>query len=103
MTQVRIYRPAKTAMQSGRGGNAKSWVLEYEPAAPKQPDNLMGWLGSPDTASQIRVKFATMEEAVAFARKKGLDYQVFPENARQQKPKNYADNFRFDKLEFGRF
>jgi antibiotic biosynthesis monooxygenase (ABM) superfamily enzyme len=103
MTQVRIYRPAKTAMQSGRGGNAKSWVLEYEPVAPKQPDNLMGWLGSPDTASQIRVKFATMEEAVAFARKKGLDYQAFPENTRQQKPKNYSDNFRFDKLEFGRF
>ena len=103
MTQVRIYRPAKTAMQSGRGGSASSWVLEYEPAAPKQPDNLMGWLGSADTSSQVRVKFSSMEEAVAFARKKGLDYQVFPENARQQKPKNYADNFRYDKLEFGRF
>ncbi|WP_043745018.1 ETC complex I subunit [Paramagnetospirillum magneticum] len=101
--QVRIYRPAKTAMQSGRNGNAKSWVLEYEPTAPKQADNLMGWLGSTDTSSQVRVKFATMEEAVAFAKKKGLDYQVATENARLQKPKNYADNFRFDKLEFGRF
>ncbi|MBI3444127.1 MAG: ETC complex I subunit [Magnetospirillum sp.] len=101
--QVRIYRPAKTAMQSGRGGNAKSWVLEYEPVAPKQPDNLMGWLGSPDTTSQVRVKFATREEAVAFAKRKGLDYQVFDENERLQKAKNYADNFRYDKLEFGRF
>jgi hypothetical protein len=101
--QVRIYRPAKTAMQSGRNGNAKSWVLEYEPAAPKQPDNLMGWLGSTDTTSQVRVKFATMEEAVAFAKRKGLDYTVATENTRLQKPKNYADNFRFDKLEFGRF
>jgi hypothetical protein len=101
--QVRIYRPAKTAMQSGRSGNAKSWVLEYEPAAPKQPDNLMGWLGSADTTSQLRIKFATSEEAVAFAKRKGLDYQLFAENVRQQKPKNYSDNFRFDKLEFGRF
>ena len=101
--QVRIYRPAKTAMQSGRGGNAKSWVLEYEPVAPKQPDNLMGWCGSPDTTSQIRVKFATQEEAVAFAKRKGLDFQVFGENERLVKPKNYADNFRYDKLEFGRF
>ncbi|OAN55960.1 oxidoreductase [Paramagnetospirillum marisnigri] len=101
--QVRIYRPAKTAMQSGRSGNAKSWVLEYEPAAPKQPDNLMGWLGSDDTRSQLRIKFDSCDAAVAFAKKKGLDYQVFAENARQQKPKNYADNFRYDKLEFGRF
>jgi hypothetical protein len=101
--QVRIYRPAKTAMQSGRSGNAKAWVLEYEPAAPKQPDNLMGWLGSGDTTSQLRIKFATCDEAVAFARRKGLDYQVSGENVRLQKPKNYSDNFRFDKLEFGRF
>ena len=101
--QVRIYRPAKTAMQSGRGGNAKSWVLEYEPAAPKQPDNLMGWCGSPDTTSQVRVKFETKEAAVAFAKRKGLDYQVFDENERLVKPKNYSDNFRYDKLEFGRF
>jgi hypothetical protein len=103
MTQARIYRPAKTAMQSGRGGNAKSWVLEYEPVAPKQPDNLMGWLGSSDTLSQVRVKFATQEEALAFAKKKGLTVEVASENVRLQKPKNYADNFRFDKLEFGRF
>ena len=101
--QVRIYRPAKTAMQSGRAGNARAWVLEYEPVAPKQPDNLMGWLGSSDTTSQLRLKFATRDEAVAFAKRKGLDYQMFDENTRQQKPKNYADNFRFDKLEFGRF
>jgi len=101
--QVRIYRPAKTPMQSGRAGNAKAWVLEYEPVAPKQPDHLMGWLGSADTTSQLRIKFASSEEAVAFAKRKGLDYQLFEENSRQQKPKNYADNFRFDKLEFGRF
>ncbi len=101
--QVRIYRPAKTAMQSGRAGNAKAWVLEYEPSAPKQPDNLMGWVGSADTASQLRIRFASAEDAVAFAKRKGLDYLVTPENVRQQKPKNYADNFRFDKLEFGRF
>ncbi|CAA7627083.1 putative NADH-ubiquinone oxidoreductase [Candidatus Terasakiella magnetica] len=101
--QVRIYRPAKTAMQSGRSGNAKSWVLEYEPAAPKRPDALMGWLGSNDTTCQVRIKFATQEEAVAFAKRKGMDYQVSGENSRDQKPKNYSDNFRYDKLEFGRF
>ena len=101
---VRIYRPAKTAMQSGKSGNAKAWVLEYEPAAPKKADALMGWLGSDDTTQQVRIKFATREEAEAFAKRKGLDYQVIEPAAK--KPvgsKNYADNFRFDKLEFGRF
>jgi hypothetical protein len=101
--QVRIYRPAKTAMQSGSRGNAKAWVLEYEPKAPKTPDRLMGWLGSNDTATQIRLKFATREEAIAYAERKGLAYQVAGEPGKAFKIKNYADNFRFDKLEFGRF
>ncbi|CAA7614161.1 ETC complex I subunit [Magnetospirillum sp. UT-4] len=101
--QARIYRPAKTVMQSGRG-NAKAWVLEFEPAAPKRADPLMGWLGSDDTTQQVRLKFASLEEAVAFARRKGLDFQVADPAARKPAPpKNYADNFRFDKLEFGRF
>lgn len=101
---VRIYRPAKTAMQSGKSGNAKAWVLEHEPAAVKKADALMGWLGSDDTTQQVRLKFATREEAVAYAKRKGLDFQVF-EDARKKPAgiKNYADNFRFDKLEFGRF
>jgi len=101
--QVRIYRPAKTAMQSGPSGNSSAWVLEYEPSAPKRPDSLMGWLGSTDTVSQVRVKFATREEAVAFAKRKGLSYEVSPEPQKSFRPKSYADNFRFDKLEFGRF
>jgi hypothetical protein len=101
--QVRIFRPAKTAMQSGKG-NAKAWVLEYEPVAAKRADGLMGWLGSNDTTQQIRLKFATKEEAIAYAKRKGLDFQVFGEATRKPTPiKNYADNFRFDKLEFGRF
>ena len=101
--QVRIYRPAKTAMQSGKA-NAKAWVLEYEPVAAKRPDRLMGWLGSNDTTQQIRLKFATETEAIAYAKRKGLEFQVFGEATKKPVAvKNYADNFRFDKLEFGRF
>ncbi len=99
---VRIFRPAKTAMQSGKG-NAKAWVLEYEPSAPKQADPLMGWLGSDDTAQQVRLTFASRDEAVAYAKRKGLDYQVLAEATKKPvAPKNYSDNFRYDKLEFGR-
>lgn len=103
MAQVRIFRPAKNAMQSGPAGNAKSWVLEYEPREAKHADALMGWLGSGDMDSQVRVKFDTVDEAVAYAKKHGLDYVVEAEPKRVQKPKNYADNFKFDKPEFGRF
>lgn len=101
--QVRIYRPAKNAMQSGKG-KSKSWVLEYEPAAPKLADDLMGWVGSNDTTQQVRLSFDSAEQAVAFATKRGLSYQVIEDTVKKPvPPKNYADNFRFDKLEFGRF
>ncbi len=101
--QARIYRPAKTAMQSGPGGNAKAWLLEYEPEAPKLADSLMGWLGSTDTAQQVRLRFATREAAIAFADRAGLSYSLGSEPRKPFKAKNYADNFRYDKLEFGRF
>lgn len=101
--EVRIYRPAKSAMQSGPGGLAGNWVLEPEASEAKLPDPLMGWAGSGDTASQIRLTFPTREAAIAFARRRGFDYRVDNEPPRRQKPKSYADNFRSDKREFGRF
>ena len=90
-------------MQSGPAGRAKDWVLEYEPQAPKLPDPLMGWLGSNDTVQQISLHFHSVEDAVAYARRHKLDYQVQAEPKKAFRPKNYADNFKFDKLEFGRF
>jgi hypothetical protein len=33
---ARIYRPAKTAMQSGKA-KTKDWVLEFEPASAAVP------------------------------------------------------------------
>jgi hypothetical protein len=94
VTTVRIYRPAKTAMQSGRA-NTEHWVLEYEPAAGQRPDPLMGWSGRGDTRNQVRVTFATCEEAVAFAKKQGLAYEVMPPRTRRVRPKSYTENFRF--------
>jgi len=91
--RARIYRPAKTAMQSGRG-NVKGWVLDYEPATPRRPEPLMGWVSSGDTLDQVRLRFATKEEAIAFAERKGLDYTVQTEHTRRVRPRNYADNFK---------
>ncbi len=98
MAEVRIYRPAKNAMQSGLA-NSRRWVVEFEPQDRKQPDPLMGWNGSRDTLSQVRLRFDTREEAVAFAERRGLSYTVDAERpVRQVKPKSYADNFRFDRV-----
>jgi hypothetical protein len=96
MATARIFRPAKTAMQSGRG-NTRCWVLEYEPATPRDPDPLMGWASARDTLNQVRLKFETLEEAKQFAEKKGLDFAVVEPQERSFKPKSYADNFRYDR------
>lgn len=94
---VRIYRPAKTAMQSG-AANTKRWVMEFEPTAPKVTDPLMGWTGSPDTMGQVRLRFASKEEAVAFADKHGLEYRVSEPRESPVKPKSYAANFRYGRV-----
>jgi hypothetical protein len=96
MATARIFRPAKTAMQSGRAGTRR-WVLEYEPVTPREPDPLMGWASAGDTLNQVRLKFETLDEAKQFAEKKGLDYVVVEPQERTFKPKNYADNFRYDR------
>jgi ETC complex I subunit conserved region len=96
MATARIFRPSKTAMQSGRAGTRR-WVLEYEPATPRDPDPLMGWASARDTLNQVRLRFATLEEAKQFAEKKGLDYTVVEPQERSFKPKSYADNFRYDR------
>jgi hypothetical protein len=93
---VRIYRPAKTAMQSGLG-NTKKWVLEFDPTAPEVIDPLMGWTGSADTQGQVRLRFASKDEAVAYAEKRGLAYRVFEPREARLRPKSYADNFRHDR------
>ena len=95
--QVRIYQPAKTAMQSGRA-RSERWLLEFEPQARRQVEPLMGWTSSADTLSQIRLWFDSKAEAVAYAQRKGLMYTVEEHKARRVVPKAYADNFRHDRL-----
>ena len=91
---VRIYRPSKSAMQSGRA-KAQSWMLEYELKTQRQPESLMGWTSSGDTLNQVRLNFNTMEDAIAYAEKKGWGYTVQPAEERIIRPRNYVDNFKY--------
>ena len=97
MSKVRINQPTKNAMQSGRG-KLGTWVLEHEPGAAKQPDPLMGWIGSSDTKGQVKLCFASRDEAVAFAKRNGLDYTVAEPKVRHIKPKDYSANFAYDRI-----
>jgi hypothetical protein len=96
MAQARIYQPAKTAMQSGRAGTRK-WVLEYAPT-PRHPDPLMGWASAEDTLNEVQLRFDTLDEARVFADKHGLDYTITAPHHAVEKPKSYADNFRYDRV-----
>ncbi|MFN3701280.1 MAG: ETC complex I subunit [Alphaproteobacteria bacterium] len=92
--KAKIYKPSKSAMQSGLGKTAY-WVLEYERQKPLRPDPLMGWTSSGDTLNQVRLRFESCEAAVARAEQEGLDYQILPSHERRIKPRNYSDNFRY--------
>ncbi len=91
---AKIYRPARTAMQSGQG-KTKFWLLEYEPASKRQIDRLTGTISSDDMAAQIRLKFPSKDEAVAYAQRKGLMYHVSEPAERVAKSLSYSDNFSF--------
>lgn len=93
---ARIYKPAQTAMQSGQG-KTRDWVLDYEPEEPRVVESLMGWTSSGDMKGQLRLRFDTKEEAVAYAERHGIPYQVFEAKPSARRGLSYADNFAFNR------
>ena len=91
---ARIYRPSKTAMQSGFA-NTKAWVLDFEPEAPRQVEPLMGWTSSGDMRQQLRLIFDSKEEAIAYCERRGIPYQVTENVPLKRRIMSYADNFSF--------
>ena len=91
---ARIYKPARTAMQSGNAATER-WLLEYEPETAKSADPLMGYTSTADMRRQIRLEFETREQAVAYAEKHGIPFRVFEANEAAAKKLSYADNFRY--------
>lgn len=94
---ARIYRPSKTAMQSGKA-KTRDWVLEFEPKAARRSDPLMGWTQTSDTeSSQVVLTFETQEEAVRYADRHGIAFQLFDPKPARKIIKAYADNFAFNR------
>lgn len=97
MVQARIYRPAKTAMQSGRA-RCRHWILEFCPRGLQFIDPLMGWRGSTDTLRQLRIPFHSLEAAMTYVKKIGLVVQVETPHSSVPAPRSYADNFRYGRV-----
>jgi hypothetical protein len=93
---ARIYKPAKTAMQSGTAAS-QDWHLEFDVASARFIEPLMGWTGSRDTRGQVVLSFPSKAAAIAFAEKNGLSYVVEEPQTRRPVRRSYADNFAFDR------
>ena len=93
MTVARIVEADRKTTQSGKAGTGR-WTLEFERSQAQRPDPLTGWNGSGDTRSQVRLSFASKDDAIAYATKHGLEYHVVPAAQVTLKIQAYADNFR---------
>jgi hypothetical protein len=91
---ARIFKPSRTAMQSGRAATEK-WVLEYAPEGRPAADPLMGYTSSADMRRQIRLEFDARAEAIAYAERNAIPYMVVPDHEPAPKKISYADNFRY--------
>jgi hypothetical protein len=88
---ARIYQPARSAMQSGEAKD--NWLLEYEPEKPREIEPLMGWTSSSDMRSQVKLKFGSKEEAIAYAERNGIAYRLEEPKPETRKILSYSDNF----------
>ena len=91
MKKAKIYKPSKTAMQSGTKKFDK-WIVEfYTKDLGTEP--LMGWESSTDTLNELKLEFSTKELAIEYAKKNKIDYELIEPKSRKINKKSYADNF----------
>ena len=94
---ARIYKPSKSATQSGLA-RTKQWLLVFEADKPREIEPLMGWTSSADMRQQVRLWFASKEEAVAYAERMGIRYRVEEPHEIKRRTMSYSDNFKFTRL-----
>ena len=58
----------------------------------------MGWTSADDTTQQLTLNFASAADAVAYAKRHRLDYEIMRPRQRTVRPKSYADNFRYGRV-----
>ena len=91
MKKAKIYKPSKTAMQSGLGKLDK-WIIEFK-TKNTGVNPLMGWESSTDTLSELKLEFSTKELAIDYAKKNKIKFELIEPQKRKIVKKSYADNF----------
>ena len=91
MKKAKIYKPSKTAMQSGLKKFDK-WIIEFFTDQPGI-NPLMGWESSTDTYTELKLEFNSKELAVQYAKKNKIDFEIVESKTRKVVKKSYADNF----------
>ena len=91
MKKAKIYKPSKTAMQSGTKKFDK-WVIEFITEKPGI-NPLMGWESSTDTSSELKLEFSNKDLAIDYAKKNKISYEIIEPKIRKIVKKSYADNF----------
>ncbi len=92
MKKAKIYKPSKTALQSGTKKYDK-WIIEYVTEKPGI-NPLMGWESSTDTLTELKLEFSTKELAIEYAKKNKINFEIIEPNIRKITKKSYADNFK---------
>ncbi|MBN4066368.1 ETC complex I subunit [Ahrensia sp. AH-315-G08] len=93
---AKIYRPAKSAMQSGKG-KTHLWILEFEREQAKTTEPFMGYTSCSDTLSQVQLKFSSREDAIAYAERNDLVFRVSEPKETTRRAVTYAENFNYDR------
>ena len=95
---AKIFRPAKTAMQSGKA-KTNLWMLEFDQEQPRKIDPIMGYTSSGDMKQQLKLSFETLELAEAYAQRNGIEYRVILPKEANRQVVSYTDNFKFSRTQ----
>ena len=91
MKKAIIFKPSKTAMQSGIS-NTNKWIFKYITKDPGV-NPLMGWESSTDTLTELKLEFSSKDKAIGYAKKNKIEYELIEPNSRKINKKSYSDNF----------
>jgi hypothetical protein len=88
-----IYKPTKSSMQSGKA-NTKKWLLSFEHDGSREIEPIMGWTASQDMMQEVHLEFSSLEQAISYAQKNKIDYQVIEPLSNKMVLQSYASNFK---------
>ncbi|XP_033215300.1 NADH dehydrogenase [ubiquinone] iron-sulfur protein 4, mitochondrial isoform X2 [Belonocnema kinseyi] len=93
--RVRIYQPVKNAMQSGTN-HTNFWQIEFD-TRERWENPLIGWSSTGDPMSNLKVDFASKEEAIQHCQKMGWECYVQKPDEEKPRPRTYGTNFSWNK------